>query len=103
MRSEKIPNWSEIGKYDAMSKIYDVGPFRLDSEAQALFRNAEPLALSQRAVSLLRLLVERPGELVSKDTLIEAAWDGLAVEESNLTVQIASLRRVLGVEPGGER
>lgn len=86
-----------------MSKSYHVGPLRLDPEAQALFRNGEPLALSQRAVTLLRLLVQQPGELVTKDRLIEVAWDGLAVEESNLTVQIASLRRVLGVEPGGER
>jgi TolB-like protein len=85
------------------SKAYSIGPFRLDPQSQALFRNAEPLALSQRAVALLGLLVEQPGELVSKERLIAAAWDGLAVEESNLTVQIASLRKVLGVEPGGER
>ncbi len=86
-----------------MSISYKLGAFRLDTEAQALFRNAEPMALSHRAAILLRLLVERPGELVSKDTLIEGAWDGLAVEESNLTVQIAALRRVLGEEPGGDR
>jgi TolB-like protein len=85
------------------SNSYRIGPFRLDVEAQALFRNAEPLALGHRAVTLLRLLVEQHGDLISKDMLIEAAWDGLAVEESNLTVQIASLRRVLGAEPGGER
>jgi formylglycine-generating enzyme required for sulfatase activity len=41
--------------------------------------------------------------LVSKDALIEAAWPGQAVEESNLTVQIAALRRVLGEVPGGDR
>jgi predicted ATPase/class 3 adenylate cyclase len=52
---------------------------------------------------LLRALVERPGALVSKDALIEAAWPGQAVEESNLTVQIAALRRVLGEAPGGDR
>lgn len=80
-----------------------IGSFRLDFETRALFWNAEPLALSQRAVTLLRLLVEQHGELVSKDRLILAAWDGRAVEESNLTVQIASLRRVLGLEPGAER
>jgi TolB-like protein/tetratricopeptide (TPR) repeat protein len=85
------------------SKAYSIGPFRLDPESQALFRNAEPLALSQRAVTLLSLLVEQPGQLVTKDRLIAAAWNGLAVEDSNLTVQIASLRKVLGVEPGGER
>jgi len=68
-----------------------------------LFRGAEPVALGQRAVALLRVLVERPGIPVSKDALIEAAWAGLTVEESNLAVQIAALRRVFGEEPGGAR
>ncbi|MFL6838083.1 MAG: FlgO family outer membrane protein [Bradyrhizobium sp.] len=39
---------------------------------------------------------------MSKDALIAAAWSGLAVEESNLPVQIAALRRVFAAEPGGE-
>src|SRR5262249_55119697 len=46
---------------------------------------------------------ERPGAVVSKDTLIKSAWPGQAVEESNLTVQIAALRRVLSTAPGGDR
>jgi TolB-like protein len=86
-----------------MARTYTLGPFRLDAEVQVLFRGAEPIALGQRAVALLHALVEKPGNLISKDTLIEAAWSGLAVEESNLTVQIAALRRVLGEEPGGDR
>src|SRR5215813_2075052 len=86
-----------------MATTYTFGPFRLDAEAQVLFRGAEPVALGQRAVALLGVLLERPGDLVPKDALIEAAWSGLAVEESNLTVQIAALRRALGEEPGGER
>jgi len=86
-----------------MARIYTLGPFRLDAEAQVLFRGTEPAALGQRAVALLRVLVERSGDVVSKDTLIEAAWPGLAVEESNLTVQMAALRRTLGEEPDGER
>jgi DNA-binding winged helix-turn-helix (wHTH) protein len=52
--------------------------------------------------ALLRILVERGGALVSKDVLIEAAWPSLAIKESNLTVQIAALRRALGEVPGGE-
>jgi DNA-binding winged helix-turn-helix (wHTH) protein len=48
------------------------------------------------------VLVEQAGKPVSKDALIQAAWPGLAVEDSNLTVQIAALRRVLGEAPGGE-
>ena len=59
--------------------------------------------LGQRAVALLRLLLAQPGTPVSKDALISAAWSGLAVEESNLTVQIAALRRVLAAEAGGGR
>src|SRR6516165_9666284 len=86
-----------------MARTYILGPFRLDAEAKILFRGAEPVALGRRAVALLRVLVERPGIPVSKDALIEAAWPGLIVEESNLAVQIAAVRRVLGVEPGGER
>ncbi|NUS18743.1 MAG: tetratricopeptide repeat protein, partial [Mesorhizobium sp.] len=60
-------------------------------------------ALGQRAVALLRVLVERAGAPVSKAALMDAGWSGLAVEESNLTAQIAALRRVFGEEPGGER
>lgn len=84
------------------SDDYIIGPFRLHSEANALFRDTELLALSQRAVVLLRVLAERHGQLVTKDELIATAWDGQVVEESNLTVQIASLRRALEREPGGE-
>jgi TolB-like protein len=53
-------------------------------------------------VALLRILIDRAGAPVSKDALMEAAWPGLSVEDSNLTVQIAALRRALGEVPGGE-
>jgi TolB-like protein len=79
-----------------------IGPFRLDTETETLFQGAEPTALGRRAVAVLRALVERAGVAVSKEALIDAAWGGLAVEESNLVVQIAALRRVLGQEPGGD-
>src|SRR5262249_19465410 len=82
--------------------IYAFGPFRLDAKG-TLFRGTEPVALSHRAVELLRALLDRAGAPVSKDALMEAAWPDLTVEESNLTVQIAALRRVLREEPGGER
>jgi len=77
-----------------MARIHKFGPFRLDADAEILFRGTEPIVLGQRAVALLRLLLERAGAPVSKDALIKAAWPGLAIEDSNLTVQIAALRRV---------
>lgn len=82
--------------------IHAFGPFRLDAEAETLFLGAEAVPLGHRALVLLRVLVEQPGRPISKDELINAAWAGQAVEESNLTVQIAALRRVLGAQPGGE-
>ena len=86
-----------------MATTYLLGPFRLDVAAEILFRGAEPVALGQRAVALLRLLVERAGEPVSKESLLAGAWPGVFVEESNLAVQVAAVRRALGAEPGGER
>ena len=81
--------------------IYEFGPYRLDSGSGILFRGSNPTELGQRAVTLLRVLLERAGEPVSKNALIEAAWPGLAIEDSNLTVQIAALRRVLEADSAG--
>jgi DNA-binding winged helix-turn-helix (wHTH) protein/predicted ATPase len=86
-----------------MADSYAFGPFRLDISAEILFRGDEPLPVGRRAVSLLRTLIEHAGVPVSKDALIEAAWPGLAVEESNLSVQIAALRKVLGGVPGADK
>src|SRR5262245_34030598 len=86
-----------------MATIHQIGPFRLDAETGIVFRNAEPLALGQRAVALLRVLVERAGAPVSKAALMDAAWTGRGGEEGKLTAQIAAVRGVFREEPGGER
>ncbi|QPF94368.1 ATP-binding protein [Bradyrhizobium commune] len=86
-----------------MSTVHAFGPFRLDANAGILFHGTEPVALGRRAVALLRVLVEKSGEPVARDALVEAAWAGLAIEDSNLSVQIAALRKALGAEPGGDR
>jgi TolB-like protein len=57
--------------------------------------------LGQRGAALLRLLLDRAASPVGKVALIETAWPGLNVEESNLTVQIAALRRALEQDGGG--
>jgi DNA-binding winged helix-turn-helix (wHTH) protein/predicted ATPase len=86
-----------------MRRTFAFGPFRLEPGTEMLLRGTEPVSLGRRAVALLRALVERSGALVSRDALIEAAWPGLAIEDSNLSVQIAALRRALGEVPGGDR
>jgi len=84
-----------------LSRIYDIGPFRLDTELGALTRAGAPVTLGVRGVAVLKVLVEHAHALISKDRLIDAAWPGVIVEESNLPVQIHAIRRVLAQAPGG--
>src|SRR4051794_10179721 len=77
-----------------MTTILAFGPFRLDLDAAILFHGAEPTPLGRRAVALLALLVGRAGTPAAKEALTEAAWPSQAIEDSNLTVQIAAVRRI---------
>ena len=77
------------------------GSLALDPDARILFLDDRPLPLGERAISILLMLVERSGQVVSKEELVSAIWPGLAVEDSSLTDQIAALRRVLALVPGG--
>ena len=74
--------------------------FRLDRRAGVLLRRDErgvfaPVAIGSRALDILGVLVERPGDVVSRAEIIETVWPGTAVEDSNLNVQVAALRRIL--------
>ena len=64
-------------------------------------RGAEPVALLDRHVDILRLLVSKAGEIVPKDVLIEAAWKDVAVTDNSLEQVRSSLRRRLGPSPDG--
>ena len=90
------------GEMDAASPpdIYLFNDFRFDRRGGGLFRCAEaggpvPVSLGSRALDVLRVLIERHGDLVAKDELMAAVWPNTVVEEANLTVQISTLRRVL--------
>ncbi len=72
------------------------GPFVLDRRRAALLRDGEAVSLSHRGYLLLEALLDARGEPVEKSSLIERAWPGLVVEDGNLTVQIAALRKALG-------
>ena len=72
------------------------GPFRLWPAARRLEKAGRPVSLGGRALDILVTLIERPGEVVSKQELMRRVWPGIAVEELNLRVNIASLRKALG-------
>jgi adenylate cyclase len=74
--------------------------FRLDRRGDGLSRRDEtgvfvPIPIGRRALDVLGVLVERRGNLVSKEEIMAAVWGRTAVENANLTVQIAAVRRVL--------
>jgi pentatricopeptide repeat protein len=76
------------------------GDFRLDRRKGSLFRRDEhgvfvPIAMGSRALDILGVLVGRSGDVVSRAELMAAVWPETAVEDSNLNVQIAALRRIL--------
>lgn len=79
------------------------GPFSLDRSGRVLLRDGKPVDAGQRGVALVKALIGARGDTMTKSELMDAAWPDVVVDEGNLTVQIASLRKVLGNTPeGGE-
>ena len=78
------------------------GHFEFIAENGCLFRDNRPVAIGARGASLLAVLLSAQGGVVSKSALMDAAWPGLAVEESNLSVQMAQLRKRLGESSDSE-
>src|SRR5258705_4317348 len=76
-----------------------MGSLVLDPVARILIHDGTPLPLGERAVSILLMLVDRSGQLVSKEDLIAFAWQGLAVKDSNLTDPVASVPRGFALGP----
>lgn len=79
------------------------GPFRLIPAERLLKRAEEPVHLGSRALDILITLVERAGDVVSRGELISRVWPELTVEEANLRVHIAGLRKALGDGRDGAR
>ena len=83
--------------------IASFGPFSLHDKARLLERDGVPVKLGSRALDILWLLVSRAGDVVSKNELLALAWPGLIVEEINLRVHIAEVRKALGDGKEGAR
>jgi len=76
-------------------RSYRFGAFRLEC-GPVLLCDDQPVALGQRALALLALLIEHRGETVSKADIFASVWPGLSVSDANLTSQIWALRQALG-------
>jgi DNA-binding winged helix-turn-helix (wHTH) protein len=79
------------------------GPFRLLRTQFLLLEGDKPVPLGSRALEMLIALVERHGELVSKQDLMARVWPNVFVEPANLTVHMSALRRALRDGKDGNR
>src|SRR6516225_791390 len=82
------------------SGIFEFERFRLDRRGGGLFCSDKhgtfvPVAIGSRALDVLCVLVQRHGDLVSKNEIMTAVWPGIVVADSNLPIQIFALRRIL--------
>ena len=82
-------------------RLYEFGPYRLDTAERLLLRNGEPVPLTPKAFETLVALVERSGHLVEKEELMKVVWSDAFVEESNLTNNVYAVRKILGQGENG--
>ena len=75
---------------------YHFGPYHLNGRESLLLRDGSPVALTPKAFDTLVVLVRNSGHLVEKEALMKEVWPETIVEESNLTQNIFTLRRILG-------
>lgn len=85
-----------------MSERISFGRFHLYPVRRVLLDGDEMVRLGSRAFDILVVLARKPGQLVSQKELLNQVWPGLFVEEANLRVQIAAIRKSLGVTPSRE-
>jgi predicted ATPase/DNA-binding winged helix-turn-helix (wHTH) protein len=73
------------------------GRFVIQARKRQVLVDGEPAKLGARAFDLLMALIERRERIVSKNELLDVVWPDVVVEENNLQVQVASLRKLLGL------
>ena len=78
-----------------VNSVVRFGPFRLDRRRRLLSKEGEPVRLGSRAFDLLVALVERQGQVVSRQDILSVVWRGTTVDEASVRVQVAALRRAL--------
>jgi len=86
-----------------VNEVLSFGPYRLDLVQHVLREGDKPLRLGSRALEILIALVERAGEIVSKNELLSRVWPKSVVQEATLRVHIAALRKALGDDECGTR
>jgi DNA-binding winged helix-turn-helix (wHTH) protein/Tol biopolymer transport system component len=81
---------------DHASTVFCFGEFEVDADRRLLLRNGEKVPLKAKTFELLLALIENRNDVLSKNDLLDKVWENQFVEENNLTVHVAALRKALG-------
>src|SRR5262249_38796334 len=79
------------------------GPFAFDRESRLLWRDGAEIALPPRVIGVLELLIDRQGQIVARQDLMDAVWKDAFVTDTSLAEAGSFLRQALGAAPQSPR
>jgi predicted ATPase/DNA-binding winged helix-turn-helix (wHTH) protein len=85
------------------NQVLGFGPYRIHPGQRLVLEGEQPLRLGRRAMDILLILLAHAGEVVSKQQLMAGVWPDSVVEDINLRVHMAALRKALGDGQAGQR
>jgi DNA-binding winged helix-turn-helix (wHTH) protein len=87
---------SRLNKQSDPDHLIELFPLRLDLKAGRMWKGEQPIELRPKPWNLILYMALRPGELLSKQELMDAVWPNTVVTESSLNQAIKELRKALG-------
>ncbi|NOT48020.1 MAG: hypothetical protein HOP17_09785 [Acidobacteria bacterium] len=89
--------------HSGVNNLYEFGDFQLNARNGTLWRNSDVVPLSPKSAELLQLLIERRGQIVTKQEIFDRVWSDTFVEDGVLTQNIYTLRGKLGLDEEGRQ
>src|SRR4026209_2414540 len=79
------------------------GPFAFDRQSRLLWRDGTEVALPPRVLGVLEVLIDRPGQVVARQELLDGVWKDAFVTDTSLAEAVSFLRQALGDDPQAPR
>ena len=79
------------------------GPFAFDPQSRLLWRDGTEIALPPRVLGVLEVLIERAGDVVGRQDLLDRVWKDAFVTDTSLAEAVSFLRSALGDDPQSPR
>jgi len=83
--------------------IYEFGDFRVDSGQFFLVKSGQSTPITPTVFRILLVLLERAGQMVTKEELMRSVWPDCFVEAGNLNRNVSTLRKALDEKPCDHR